>query len=233
MLWVFNDPDVYILLLWGIFTRPAVAGMAAGRENGMAATAKLLLGWFVARSSLLRTKFFLVHILSSSMDRLRRDSRALDALFSETDVAAGTSSQRIDVACQLSGHLWKCRTSGDNSWKRRFFVLKDGFLLYYTEKSDDKFLLFDFHPRGVLPLDGCTVQRVEQGPRKDLAHLGIRISHPSFGRRALVLCAETAADRERWLIALENSRYITYKNALEGSRQIERLKGQLVQLQRS
>lgn len=104
--------------------------------------------------------------------------------------------------------------------------------MYYPEQSTEKFLVFDFHPRGVLPLDGCTIQRVEQGPTKALAHLGLRISHPSFGRRALVLCAETAADRERWLVALENSRYITYRNALEGSRQIDRLKSQVAGAQR-
>ena len=43
----------------------------------------------------------------------------------------------------------------------RFFLVKDGFLLYYSEgekKTFDKKKYFNIHPKGVIPLGGCHIQ---------------------------------------------------------------------------
>ena len=42
-------------------------------------------------------------------------------------------STRLDVDAQLMGDLWKKDTAGTARWAERFFVLKDGFLLYYDK----------------------------------------------------------------------------------------------------
>ena len=47
---------------------------------------------------------------------------------------------------QVSGHLYKMATSGKNRWRRRFFVLLDGFLMYYPERKTP-FTYFEFHPK--------------------------------------------------------------------------------------
>jgi hypothetical protein len=159
----------------------------------------------------------------------RRDSRALDGLFEDDH---GSSAARLDPAIQISGHLYKKATSGKPSWKRRLVVIKDGFLLYYNPiapegdpHSEEAVTLhrFDVHPKGVLPLDGTSVARVDDGPTKSQRN-SLAITHPSFGGRALVLCAETPETLTRWMDALEGSKFVTYENALAGAQSIEKLK---------
>ena len=49
-------------------------------------------------------------------------------------LSVGTElSTRLDVDAQLMGDLWKKDTAGTSRWAERFFVLKDGFLLYYDK----------------------------------------------------------------------------------------------------
>jgi hypothetical protein len=43
----------------------------------------------------------------------------------------------------------------------RFFIVKEGFLLYYSEsekKAFDKRGCFNIHPKGVIPVGGCIIQ---------------------------------------------------------------------------
>jgi hypothetical protein len=66
---------------------------------------------------------------------------------------------------QKSGFLRKKRFSRQGKpgpWKSRFFVLKDGFLLWYSDKPSKKLLqgTFDPHPKGTLPMGGCSVRAV-------------------------------------------------------------------------
>jgi len=205
----------------------------------------------------------------------RRDSRALDGLFDDDDDAV--SAGRVDPSVQIAGNLYKKATSGRPSWKRRFVVVKDGFLLYYpamretagaggaagaaAADSSPSIGRFDFHPKGehgapvprvsrvwcglqvrmrawpqrrgplfadpagLLPLDGTAVDKVDDGPTRALRN-SFAVSHPSFGGRALVLCADTEAERDRWMTAVESCRFITYENAVAGSQQIAKLKQQ-------
>ncbi len=85
-------------------------------------------------------------------------------------------------------------------WQRRFFVAKDGFLLYYAT-GDPGQLHFDTKPKGCIPLGGCKVDCIERGP-KDF-NFGLRITHPDFfAGRQLVLTAEKKDEQTAWLEAL-------------------------------
>eukprot|EP01138_Halocafeteria_seosinensis_P002332 gb/GECG01002389.1/.p1 GENE.gb/GECG01002389.1/~~gb/GECG01002389.1/.p1 ORF type:complete len:283 (+),score=60.57 gb/GECG01002389.1/:1-849(+) len=182
------------------------------------------------------------------MDDMRKESRALEgaygsssgsrgvSFFSESmcEPSYGTSFAEIQedgestafiLEKQMSGHLYKRAMDGRNNWKKRYFVLKDGILLYYDPR-DRPMVYFDFHPKGVLPLDSCTVDTCNEGPKRSMK-FGIRITHPSFGKKSLILAAENGDNQDRWYQALENCRYITYNNAVTGAEQIDTLRSAL------
>lgn len=83
-------------------------------------------------------------VAEARYSRARRESRALEALRSES---FDEDNERVDVDHQLVGNLWKKATSGKNSWTRRFVVLKDGFLMWYPERKKEQFHIFDLHPK--------------------------------------------------------------------------------------
>ena len=104
----------------------------------------------------------------------------------------------------MAGHLWKMATSGKRRWARRYFVLKDGFILYYAERREPM-TAFDVHPKGVIPLGGCAIATHEGGPSRERRD-SFRISHAAFHGRALVLCAESSAANAEWMRAVTNCR---------------------------
>jgi hypothetical protein len=76
--------------------------------------------------------------------------------------AAASMSMRLDVETQMAGNLWKRDTAGSSTWTQRYFVLKDGFLLYYQERRTPM-VTFDMHPKGVVPLDGVEIGECRGG----------------------------------------------------------------------
>ena len=64
---------------------------------------------------------------------------------------------------------------------------------------------FNPHPKGCFVLDGVDVETTRTGPKATMTS-GIRISHPSFGARSLVLCASDDTERNKWVAALQASR---------------------------
>ena len=92
---------------------------------------------------------------------------------------AGMEADELGIVAtiQVCGHLFKMPTSGKHRrWVRRFFVLKDGFLLYYPERKAP-FLQFDPHPK---------VRAVASRPRPRRAALtpaSRRASFPSAAAR--------------------------------------------------
>lgn len=134
---------------------------------------------------------------------------------------AAELSCRLDVDSQMSGHLFKRDTSGaSNNWNLRFFVIKDGFLLWYPEQKEDRsggrgtggggggsIMTFDMHPKGVVPLDGVDIETVRAGPNAGMTS-ALRVTHPSFGTRSLLLCAGDDSERDRWVAALTASSYM-------------------------
>ncbi|KAK3538168.1 hypothetical protein QTP70_032560, partial [Hemibagrus guttatus] len=135
----------------------------------------------------------------------------------------------ISSKVQLHGVLWK-RSSGRPSakWARRFFIIKDSFLLYYAENEKRNFeanRYFNIHPKGVIPLGGCVVEPKEEQSMP----YAIVINHEDFNGD-VVVAAESESEQSRWLEMLEESGKVTWKNAQLGEAMIESLEAQGLQL---
>ncbi|KAK2498330.1 hypothetical protein MC885_014848 [Smutsia gigantea] len=117
-----------------------------------------------------------------------------------------TDSDALDISTkvQLYGVLWK-RPFGRPSakWSRRFFIIKESFLLYYSESEKKNFetnKYFNIHPKGVIPLGGCLVEAKEE-PSMPYA---MKISHQDFHGNIL-LAAESEFEQTQWLEMLQES----------------------------
>ncbi|NXI43878.1 PLHD1 protein, partial [Galbula dea] len=142
---------------------------------------------------------------------------------------ADSDALDISTKVQLYGVLWK-RPFGRQSakWSRRFFIIKESFLLYYAEsekKSFESNKYFNIHPKGVIPLGGCIVEPKEE-PNMPYA---IKISHEDFHGN-IVLAAESESEQAQWLELLQESGKVTWKNAQLGEAMIESLEAQGLQL---
>uniref|UniRef100_A0A8C0YY03 Pleckstrin homology and coiled-coil domain containing D1 n=1 Tax=Canis lupus familiaris TaxID=9615 RepID=A0A8C0YY03_CANLF len=135
----------------------------------------------------------------------------------------------ISTKVQLYGVLWK-RPFGRPSakWSRRFFIIKESFLLYYSESEKKNFetnKYFNIHPKGVIPLGGCLVEAKEE-PSMPYA---MKISHQDFHGNIL-LAAESEFEQTQWLEMLQESGKVTWKNAQLGEAMIKSLEAQGLQL---
>ncbi|XP_052001936.1 pleckstrin homology domain-containing family D member 1-like [Xyrauchen texanus] len=135
----------------------------------------------------------------------------------------------ISTKVQLYGVLWK-RPFGRPSakWSRRFFIIKDSFLLYYAENEKKNFetnKYFNIHPKGVIPLGGCVVE-----PKEDQGMpFALVINHEDFTGN-IVLAAESESEQSQWVEMLQESGKVTWKNAQLGEAMIESLEAQGLQL---
>ncbi|KAM3854025.1 pleckstrin homology domain-containing family D member 1 [Vipera latastei] len=135
----------------------------------------------------------------------------------------------IRTKVQLYGVLWK-RPFGRPSakWSRRFFIIKESFLLYYAESEKKNFennRYFNIHPKGVIPLGGCIVEAKEESNMP----YAMKISHEDFHGN-IVLAAESAYEQTQWLEMLQESGKVTWRNAQLGEAMIESLEAQGLQL---
>ncbi|KAI1895227.1 hypothetical protein AGOR_G00104140 [Albula goreensis] len=135
----------------------------------------------------------------------------------------------ISTKVQLHGVLWKKPFGRPSTkWSRRFFIIKDSFLLYYAENEKRNFdtnRYFNIHPKGVIPLGGCVVApKEEQG-----MPFAMTITHEDFTGN-VVLAAESEAEQAQWLELLQESGKVTWKNAQLGEAMIESLEAQGLQL---
>uniref|UniRef100_A0A8C7D6J4 Pleckstrin homology and coiled-coil domain containing D1 n=1 Tax=Oncorhynchus kisutch TaxID=8019 RepID=A0A8C7D6J4_ONCKI len=158
-------------------------------------------------------------------------SSSKPSLFSYWTSMDQTDSEVLDISTkvQLHGVLWK-RPFGRSSakWSRRFFIIKDSFLLYYAENEKRSFETnkhFNIHPKGVIPLGGCVVD-----PKEDQGMpFAMVINHDDFTGN-IVLAAENEAEQNQWLDMLQESGRVTWKNAQLGEAMIESLEAQGLQL---
>ena len=134
--------------------------------------------------------------------------------------------QVVATNVQMSGLLMKKSLGKKTSkhaqkWQRRFFIAKDGFLLYYAESEKRAFESqhhFNIHPKGVIPLGGCQVTKTIEGSQK----FAIRISHPHF-LGEIIVAAENEEKHICWLQALTDSGKVTWKNTQLGESLVEQL----------
>ncbi|KAM3871198.1 pleckstrin homology domain-containing family D member 1 [Diretmus argenteus] len=140
-------------------------------------------------------------------------------------------SEGLDISTkvQLYGVLWK-RPFGRNSvkWSRRFFIIKDSFLLYYAESEKRSFetnRYFNIHPKGVIPLGGCVVSAKENMGMP----FTIVINQEDF-TGTIVLAADSEEEQTQWLEMLQESGKVTFRNSQLGEAMIESLEAQGLQL---
>lgn len=112
---------------------------------------------------------------------------------------------------QIHGILQKKPFGHQSSkWAKRFFLVKDGFLMYYAEhekKEYEKREFFNIHPKGIIPLGECRMAPVRESGHPFCLQVD---SHEIDGR--LLLAAETEYERDRWLSIMERSRRVTWQN---------------------
>ncbi|XP_074516543.1 pleckstrin homology domain-containing family D member 1 [Sebastes fasciatus] len=140
-----------------------------------------------------------------------------------------TEALDISTKVQLHGVLWK-RPFGRPSakWSRRFFIIKESFLLYYAESEKRNFesnRYFNIHPKGVIPLGGCVVSANENIGMP----FAIVVNLEDF-TGTIVLAAESGEDQVQWMEMLQESGKVTWKNAQLGEAMIESLEAQGLQL---
>ena len=113
------------------------------------------------------------------------------------------------------------KKTSKQKWKRKFFIAKDGFLLYYAESEMKAFESkhhFNIHPKGVIPLGGCQLTETVDGSQK----FAITISHPHF-QGEITVGAENEEDCKCWLEALTDAGKVTWKNAHLGLSLVQQL----------
>jgi len=99
------------------------------------------------------------------------------------------------------GYLSK-RGSLNQSYQRRWFVLK-GNLLFYFEKKRDK------EPVGVIVLEHCSVQASEHEKH------ALEISFDGSGTRTYILLADNDTDMSAWIRAISHASYEYLKSIVE------------------
>ncbi|XP_077395017.1 pleckstrin homology domain-containing family D member 1 [Festucalex cinctus] len=158
-------------------------------------------------------------------------SSSRSSAFSPWSSMEQSDSEALDISAkvQLHGVLWK-RPFGRPSakWSRRFFVIKDSFLLYYAESEKRSFessRIFNIHPKGVIPLGGCVVTATEDMGMP----FGLMISLEDFSG-TIVVAAESEDEQLHWMEMLQESGKVTWKNAQLGEAMIESLEAQGLQL---
>jgi hypothetical protein len=115
------------------------------------------------------------------------------------------------------GHLLK-KGEVNKGYQKRWFLLK-GNLLFYFEKKGDK------EPIGVIILEGCTVELVEQ--QTDAFTFAIKFPGP--GCRAYILAADNQEEMEAWMRAVTCAGYEYMKLMVaELQRQLEEHNQQLL-----
>ncbi|XP_056248894.1 pleckstrin homology domain-containing family D member 1 [Seriola aureovittata] len=158
-------------------------------------------------------------------------SSSRNSLFSPWTSMEQSDAEVLDISTkvQLHGVLWK-RPFGRPSakWSRRFFIIKDSFLLYYAESEKRNFetnRFFNIHPKGVIPLGGCVVSANEEMGMP----FAVVINLEDF-TGTVVLAAESEEEQVQWMEMLQESGKVTWKNAQLGEAMIESLEAQGLQL---
>lgn len=123
---------------------------------------------------------------------------------------------------QLFGCLYKRPVGHQSSkWSKRFFILKDGYLLYYPEnekKEIDKRQYLNIHPRGIIPLGDCQVS-VTQEPSHPFSFV---VSSRDINGR-IFLAADSEFERNRWMDTIQKSSQVTWKCLQLGNLMIQQL----------
>ncbi|XP_029972934.1 pleckstrin homology domain-containing family D member 1 [Salarias fasciatus] len=158
-------------------------------------------------------------------------SASRNSLFSPWTSMEQSDCEGLDISTkvQLHGVLWKRPFARPSAkWSRRFFIIKDSFLLYYAESEKRSFetnRYLNIHPKGVIPLGGCVVSANEDMGMP----FAIVINLEDF-TGTIVLAAESEEEQVQWMEMLQESGKVTWRNAQLGEAMIESLEAQGLQL---
>ena len=121
---------------------------------------------------------------------------------------------------QREGWMHKKPLAGSKAgaWQKRYFILKDSFLLWYDAKPQQG--TFNWKPKGVLPLGGASVFPMG----KEGSDFVFEVTHLGAEHASLHLKVEDKADADDWIRVLNECRKATYANAVVGSAQLARIK---------
>ncbi|XP_025104255.1 pleckstrin homology domain-containing family D member 1-like isoform X3 [Pomacea canaliculata] len=111
-----------------------------------------------------------------------------------------------------------------NKWTKRFFLVKDGFLMYYADnekKEYEKREFFNIHPKGIVPLGECHITPLQEPGHPFCLKLE---SHEIDG--TLLLAAETEHERNKWQEIMERSRRVTWRNTHLSAEMIRQLENE-------
>ncbi|WKY11354.1 hypothetical protein Q1695_003149 [Nippostrongylus brasiliensis] len=143
-----------------------------------------------------------------------------------------TTSEELGpiLGVQCFGTLWKKykKKNRPAKWSKRFFVLKECFLIYYStrfKKTFQKTRRIDLHPKGIIPLIGCSIVCGGDVGKKHC----LLIAHPQFPS-AIIVAAPDFKTQDEWLKALRSATKISFKNTLVGETMIRELESRGVML---
>ncbi|KAL5009366.1 hypothetical protein ScPMuIL_014947 [Solemya velum] len=128
--------------------------------------------------------------------------------------------------CQLEGSLFK--RAKNSKWSRRFFVLRDGYLLYYRDSEKKELAKRKYlnpNPKGIIPLAECNI-----GPtRLPGQPFSFFIECLEINAK-LMLAAESEFERDKWVDMLEKSKRVTWQNCQLADEMIKQLEHQGLQM---
>ena len=112
----------------------------------------------------------------------------------------------------MEGFLYKKGTGdgtfGRKSWKKRWFVLEDGYLFYYENldtKSDEAVSL-----KGKISIEGCLCDEVEHHTKK----FAFKIGHESDAtRKEMIVHADDEKSQKQWVSAINSAIHTIAENA--------------------
>ena len=130
-----------------------------------------------------------------------------------------------NIQVQKSGLVYKLPWSGKaKSWKRRYVVVKDGYMMYYKKMPAPGKTHFDIHPKGILPLGETKVGVYEPKVAPPPGHHAFRVWHKSFGTGSLVACVESKQALDEWIKVLRDSSRKIWEAAVYGDSLINQLR---------
>jgi hypothetical protein len=130
-----------------------------------------------------------------------------------------------NVEIQKCGLVYKLPWSGKaKAWKRRYFVVKDGYMMYYNKSPAPGNKTFNIHPKGILPLGETTVEEYVPHVKPPPGHYAFRVTHPSFGKGSLVACVDSRSGLDQWIQVLKDSSRVTWEAAVYGDSLINQLR---------
>jgi len=140
-----------------------------------------------------------INISQAKMDALARDLQKLE-MDSTTVVGGG----QLVPAFQRQGYLEKMGHTR-TKWFRRFFVLRDSFLLSYNLQKSD----YTVEPRTCINLSSSQFQLLPEADKLEV------FSITTMERDQFFLGAQSSSERDAWIKDMEVARTITHANMVK------------------